>query len=102
MIMLRKPTKLDYTNPSTYQPIALLNMMTKVLSTCVAEHLVQAAKTCDLLPSNHFGCHPRRTTTDSFHYLTTFIKDMWRKKVVSTLFLDIKAMFPNVVLSQLI
>jgi len=98
--VLRKPSKLDYTNPSTYQPISLLNPMAKVLSTCITEHLVQAAKKSDLLPSNHFGCCPRRTTTDSLHYVTTFIKDTWRKEeVVSALFLDIKAMLPNVVLS---
>jgi len=32
MIVLRKPTKPDYMVPNTHQPIALLNMMAKVLS----------------------------------------------------------------------
>ena len=77
--------------------------MAKVLSSCATEDLVHMAKTCGLLPSNHFGCHPGRTTSDSLHYVTMFVKDMWRKKeVVSTLFLDIKGMFLSVVLSRLI
>ena len=45
---------------------------------------------------------PWRTTSDSLHYVTTFIKNTWRREVISALFLDIKGMFPNVVLSQLI
>jgi len=77
-------------------------MMAKVLSTCIAEDLVQATKTCNLLPSNHFTCHPRRTTSDSLHYVITFVKNALRKEVVSALFLNIKGTFPNVVLSQLI
>ena len=31
-VVLRKPSKPDYTVPSTYQPISLLNTMAKVLS----------------------------------------------------------------------
>jgi len=52
--------------------------------------------------SNHFTCHPRRTTSDSLHYVITFVKNALRKEVVSALFLNIKGTFPNVVLSQLI
>jgi len=77
--------------------------MAKVLPACVMEDLVHAAKMQNLLPSNHFGCHPGRTTSDSLHYITTFVKNTWRKKeVISALFLDIKGVFPNVVLNQLI
>ena len=94
---------MDYTVPSVHWPIALLNTIAKVLSACVSEDLMQMAEMHDLLPANHFSCHPGRTTTDSLHYVTKFIKDAWHKKeVVSALFLDIKSAFPNVVLSQLI
>jgi len=102
-IVLRKPTKPDYMVPIAHQHIAMLNMMAKVLSTCIAEDLVQVAKMCNLLPSNHFGCHPRRMTSDSLHYVTTSVKNTWRRKeVISALFLDIKGTCPNVVLSWLI
>ena len=75
MIVLRKPTKPDYTVPNAHQPISLLNMMAKVLSACIVEDLVQAAEAHNLLPSNHFSCCPGRTTSDSLHYVTMFVKN---------------------------
>src|SRR5882724_841482 len=40
---------------------------------------------------------------DSLHYVTKFVKDAWRKKeVVSALFLNIKRVFPSVVLERLV
>ena len=103
MIVLRKPAKPDYMAPNAHWPIAMLNMMAKVLSACITEDLIQAAEAHNLLPNNHFGCLPGRTTSDSLHYITTFVKNAWRKKeVISALFLNIKGAFPNVVLSQLI
>jgi len=60
------------------------------------------AKIHKLLPENYFGSHPGRTTTDSIHYVTKYIKDAWRKgEVISALFLAIKCAFPSMVLDQL-
>jgi len=54
-------------------------------------------------PNIHFSCHPGRTTSHSLNYITTFVKNAWRKKeLVSALLLNIKGTFPNVVLSCLI
>jgi hypothetical protein len=51
-----------------------------------------------ILPATQFGGRPGRTTTDAIHLLTQKVKDAWRKGfVVSALFLDIQAAFPNVV-----
>jgi len=61
------------------------------------------AKTHNMLPDNHFSCRPSRTTMDSLHFITKYIKDAWRKgKVVSALFLDIKSAFPSMMLGQLL
>jgi len=38
-VVLRKPSKADYTIPNAYRPIALLDVIAKVLSTCVKETL---------------------------------------------------------------
>jgi hypothetical protein len=57
-IVLRKPNKPDYSNPSAFRPIALLDTMGKILSACVVEDLTQMAKMHHLLPPNHFGCRP--------------------------------------------
>jgi len=103
MIMLRKPEKPDYRVPGTYQPIMLLNTISKVLSTCVAKDLIQKAETSGFLPDNHFGCPPGRNMMDSLHYVMKFVKDAWRKgEVVRALFLDVKSAFPTVSLNCLI
>jgi len=56
-----------------------------------------------LLPKNHFGGRPGRTTTDAMHLLTLRIKAAWRAgKVAAVLFLDIKGAFPNAVPERLV
>ena len=101
-MVLRKPGKPDYTVPNVHWLIALLNTMAKILSACVAEDLIHMAELHGLLPDNHFGCRPSRTTTDSLHYVVKYVKDAWRKnKVLSALFLDVKSAFPSVVLERL-
>jgi len=103
MVVLRKPGKGDYKAPNVHRPVALLNTIVKVMSTCVAEDLIHATETHRLLPNNHFGSCPRCTTTDLLHYVTKFIKDAWRRQeVMSALFLDIKSAFPSVMLEQLV
>ena len=95
------PDKLSYSEPGAYRPIALLDTITKVLSSCIAKDLTKFSKIHSLLPPNHFSCRPGRTTTDALHYLTSYMKDAWRRnKVVGALFLDIKV--PSVILDTLL
>jgi ribonuclease HI len=101
--VLRKPGKKDYTGPGAYRPIALLDTLGKVLSACVAEDIVKNTERYSLLPSNHYGCRPGRTTTDAIHHVVATAKDAWRKgKVLGVLFLDIKGAFPSIILTRLI
>jgi len=101
-VVIRKPGKPDYTKPGAYWPIALINSITKILSACISEDLTVMAELSQLLPANHFGCRPGRTTSDSLHYVAKFTKDTWRKgEDVSALFLDIKSTFPSVILKRL-
>ena len=84
-VMLRKLSKPDYAIPSAHCPIVLINTLAKILSTCITEDLTHMAEMHKLLPANHFGCQPGRTTTDSLHYMSKYIKDAWqRHEVVST------------------
>ena len=56
-----------------------------------------------LLPSNHFGGRPGRTTTDTVHLLAHKIKSAWRQgEVMSVLFLDVEGAFPNAVPERLV
>jgi len=101
-IVLRKLEKPYYTIPSAHQPIALLNTVVKVLLACIVEDLAQMAELHGMLLDNHFGCRLGRTTMDLLHFMTKYVKDTWRRgEVVSTLFLDIKSIFPSVLLNQL-
>jgi len=102
-IILRKPGKPRYNIPKAYRPIALLNTMWKVLMAVIAEQLTHTAELHQLLPANHFGGRPGRTTTDAMHLLLTNIKTSWRTgKISAVLFLDIEGAFPNAVPSRLI
>ena len=102
-IVLHKPGKPRYDTPKAYRPIALLNTMAKVLTSIIAEQLTFYSEKYQLLPPQHYGGRPARTTTDAIHMLVYKIKDAWRKKkVVSVLFLDIEGAFPNAVNEKLL
>ena len=101
--MLRKPGKADYTAPGAYCPIALLDTIGKVPSSCIAEDLVKMAEKHQLIPKNHYGCRPGHITTDALHYVIAAAKNVWRRgNKMSILFLDIKGVFPSVILECLI
>jgi len=95
-VVLRKPSKPRYDMPKAYRPIVLLNMMWKVITAIITNHITYVTEKHQLLPTNHFGGRPGRTTTDAMHLLTNKIKAAWRAgKVISVLFLDIEGAFPN-------
>ncbi|KAL7280271.1 hypothetical protein ACG7TL_005184 [Trametes sanguinea] len=96
-ITLRKPGKPSYLVPKAYRPIALEDTSSKVIESVIAHRLAALAEEHQLLPPNHFGGRPRRTTTDAVLHLTQFIKDSWRRGEVTTvLYLDISSAFPSV------
>lgn len=102
-VVLRKPGKPNYGIPKAYRPIALLNTIGKLLAAIVTEDIVFFTEKYSLLPANHFGGRPGRTTTDSMHLVVNRIKNVWRQhRVTVMLFLDIEGVFPNAVNDRLI
>ena len=102
-VVLRKPGKADYTIPNAYRPIALLDVIAKVLSSCVKEVLEYHTETLQLLPQAQFGGRPGRSATDSIHILVNFIMNAWRRgRVVAALFLDVKSAFPSTKVTKLV
>jgi len=102
-VVLCKPGKPHYDVLKAYWLIALLNTMWKVLTTIVADQITFLTEKHHLLPKNHFGGCPGRTTTNAIHLLTLRIKATWHAgKVAAVLFLDIKGVFPNAVPERLI
>ena len=101
-VVLRKPGRADYSIAKSYRPIALMNCMGKLLSSCVTDILEFQVEKLGLLPNLHFGGCAGRTTTDSLHLITKTVRDAWRaKKVASILFLDVEAAFPSAIPERL-
>ena len=84
--MLQKPGKPQYDIPKAYWPIALLNMLAKLLSSIMAEGLSCLTKVHQLIPPTHFSGRPGRTTTDSLHLLVDTIKAAWSTVKLSQCF----------------
>lgn len=102
-VVLWKPGHPDYKVAKAYRPIALMDTIAKTLSSCISETLLYQAERLQLLPNTHFGGRAGQSTTDTLQYMTSFIKNQWHKgKVVSVLFLDVKAAFPSVSVKHLI
>jgi hypothetical protein len=97
MLVMKKPGKLDYTNPAAWRPIVLSDGLARLLNSCQTNDIITMCEQHNIIPPNHFGERPGRTTTDSIHLLTKTVKDAWRKGLVaSTPFLDVKSAFPSV------
>lgn len=102
-VVLHKPGKTNYTIPNAYRPIALLDVIAKVLLSCVKEVLKYNMEMLQLLPQSQFSGRPGRSATDSIHILVNFIKDAWRQgKVVAALFLNVKSTFPSMSVKKLV
>ncbi len=61
-VLLKKPGKADYTDLGSYRPIALLNILGKVLESIVAKRVSNLAERWSLLPDTQYGARPNRST----------------------------------------
>ena len=96
-VVLRKPNKPNYTKPNAYRPIALECTIGKVLESIITELLSYLIETHDLLPTNHFGSRPQRTTEDAMMVLSENIHSAWkRKEIYTAVFMDVAGAFNNV------
>ena len=96
-LVLRKPKKPDYTKPNAYRPIALESTIGKVLESIMAETISYLTETHELLPPNHFGGRPGRTTEDAMMLLTENIHAAWKEgRIFSAVFMDVAGAFNNV------
>ena len=76
-VILRKPGRTNYSVAKSYRPIALMNCMGKILSSCITDILEYEVEKNALIPNHHFGGRAGRTTTDSLHLITKTIRDAW-------------------------
>ena len=76
-IVLCKPGKPRYDIPKAHCPIALMNTISKLLSSIVTEDLTYMCERYSMLPNMHFGGRLGKNTSDTMHYLTNRVKGAW-------------------------
>ena len=97
IVVLRKTGKPDYTNPSAYRPISLLNTLGKLLEAVIAKRMSYYVERYDLLPNTQFGGRPGRSTEQALLILVDAVWAAWRRNEVVTLMAwDVKGAFNGV------
>jgi hypothetical protein len=95
--MLQKLGKPDYSLPSAYRPISLLNTLGKLLEVVIARRLSYLAEKHGLLLNSQFGGRLGRTTEQALLVLSNTIDQAWYKhKVVTLISFDLKGAFNGV------
>lgn len=91
VVVLRKPTKEDYTNPKSYRPIGLLPALGKIL-----EKMVVGRLKWHILPglsTRQYGFVPQKSTEDALYVLLEHIrKKLEEKRLITIISLDIEGL----------
>jgi hypothetical protein len=97
-IVLRKPSKPDYSDPGAWRPIALLSTLGKIIETLAAHRLSALAEQAGLLPDSQMGNRTNRSTETALELLVEQIHTVWKasNQVASVLSLDIAGAFDTV------
>ena len=97
IVALRKPGKPDYTVPKAYRPISLLPTISKILEKIVARRLSFLTETYNLVPANHFGGRPKKSSEQAVDIIVEQIHKAWRGgKVLSLVTFDVQGAFNGV------
>lgn len=82
---------------SIYRPITLENALRKVLESAIAELLSYITETHELLPPQHYGGRPGRTSEDAMIILSEKIHEAWKHgEIFTAVFMDVTGVFNNV------
>ncbi|CAH2208365.1 jg17305, partial [Pararge aegeria aegeria] len=94
VVVLRKPSREDYTNPKSYRPIGLLPVLGKIL-----EKLLMNRVKWHILPgisTRQYGFMPQKSTEDALYVLMGHINSKLKeKKIVTMISLDIEGAFDS-------
>ncbi|MBW0514366.1 hypothetical protein O181_054081 [Austropuccinia psidii MF-1] len=96
-VIIQKANKSDYSDPSAYRPIALLNTLSKLFERILNNRIMYWAHKTGAIANGHFGGRRGRNIEEAMILLDSWIKEKWRNgKVVAGLFLDVKSAYPAV------
>ncbi|TVY22092.1 putative 115 kDa protein in type-1 retrotransposable element [Lachnellula hyalina] len=102
--ILRKNNKLDYKQPSAYQPISLLNCLGKVSKRILAKRLAYLAETTlNLLHPSQISGRLKKSAIDVGAMLADYIHiNRLQNKITSTLLLDVKGAYNHMSKNRLL
>src|SRR5437660_3890457 len=101
-VVLSKPGKPDYSSPSSFRIIVLLETVSNILNRIIANRLSLLARLVGLIHPNQCAYLPGLSTFNACASLAHKVKALQRANCqASTLFLDIKGGFDNVSSSHL-
>lgn len=96
VIMIPKPGKDPY-NVSSYRPISLLPMLSKLFEKLFIKRLKVIVQAKNLIPNHQFGFREEHSTLEQVHRITSIIEEALEcKKVCSAVFLDVAQAFDKV------
>ena len=102
-VILKKHQKPDYTNPTAYRVISLLNCLGKISERILAQRLSYLAETTSLLHNTQIGGRLKKSAIDAAMLLTNEIQqNRLAKLITTTLLLDIKGAFDYVARNRLL
>ena len=84
-------------SPSDYRPISFLSIVSKLLEKLIANILLDHLFTNNLIPPNHFGFLPSRSTTDALTSVShSILSSLDSFSSVCGVFLDIRKAFDSI------
>uniref|UniRef100_A0A1Y1JXT3 Reverse transcriptase domain-containing protein n=2 Tax=Photinus pyralis TaxID=7054 RepID=A0A1Y1JXT3_PHOPY len=96
IIMINKPGK-EPTEVSSYRPISLLSIVSKLLEKLVLHRLNEDLPPENWIPEHQFGFRQKHSTVQQVHRITHTINEAFEKKqYCSGIFLDISQAFDKV------
>jgi len=102
-VILKKPSKPDYSQPKAYRVISLLSCLGKVPERILAKRLNYLAETTNLLHKSQIGGRLSKSAIDTALLIQTEVEQNKANKLkTSTLFLDVKGAFDHVSKNRLL
>jgi len=102
-VVIRQPSKDDYTKLKAYRTISLLSCMGKVIGKVVAELLSEEAERRGLLSDGQFGNRKGRSAINTAAIMVDRVHAAWMDgNITGVLLMDIKAAFPSVAKGRLV
>lgn len=95
IILILKPGK-DPANVSSYRPLCLLPVASKLLEVLFMRRLTSVLAETQLIPSHQFDFRAEHGTIEQVHRLVDTINNALEKKIYSSAFLDISQAFDRV------